>query len=372
MSTDHHAGLEDVKALESAITHIEGSSLRFRGISIEELAEKASFEEVLYLLWYGRLPGKAELEKLSRDLRENNELPLEIQEQINHIPRQAHPMAALRSLVSSLALYDHEADDLSQPANYRKAIRIQAKIPFLVTAFERHRKAKAGIKPVADLGYAANFLYTLWGEKPDQTSAAILNTALILYAEHELNASTFTARVTTATLSDMHSGITAALASLKGSLHGGANQKAMEMILDIGTKESVKEYIDEKLSAREKIMGFGHRVYKSGDPRVPILRKMCQKLCEERGFVNYYEVAITAEEYMKEKKNLLPNVDFYSGLVFYALGFPNDMFTPVFAVSRTAGWIAHILEQYANNRLIRPRAVYTGPEKVTFTELENR
>lgn len=372
MSTDHHAGLEDVKALESAITRIEGNSLRFRGIPIEELAEKASFEEVMYLLWYGRLPGKAELDKLNRDLRENNELPLEIQEQINHIPRQAHPMAALRSLVSSLALYDHEADDSSTAANFRKAIRIQAKIPYLVTAFERHRKAKSAIKPLPELSYAANFLYTLWGEKPDETSAKALNTVLILYAEHELNASTFTARVTTATLSDIHAGMTAALASLKGSLHGGANQKAMEMILDIGSKEAVPEHIDEKLAQKEKIMGFGHRVYKEGDPRVPILREMCHKLCDERGFTNYYETAIEIERYMKLKKNLLPNVDFYSGLVFYALGFPNDMFTPVFAVSRSAGWIAHILEQYTNNRLIRPRAVYTGPEKVAYIGIEVR
>ncbi len=372
MSTDHHAGLEEVKVLPSAITLIEGRSLFYRGIPIEELAAKSNFEEVVYLLWYGRLPGVRELDKLKKELRENNQVPWEVAEMIHHFPRQAHPMAALRTLVSALALHDHEADILTHEANDNKAARLLAKIPVLVTGFERHRKAKSIIEPRHNLSFSANFLYMLWGEEPDELSVKTLDTALVLYAEHELNASTFNARIVTATLADMYSAVTSALATLKGNLHGGANQKAMEMLLDIGDPDAVKEYIDAKLAQKERIMGFGHRVYKEGDPRVPILKEMSEKLCRQQGYDRQFETAVAVEEYMLQKKNLRANVDFYGGLVFYALGFPTDMFTAVFAVARCAGWIAHIFEQYENNRLIRPRAEYTGPRNAVYTPIEAR
>lgn len=372
MSTDHHAGLEEVKVMPSSITLIEGKSLYYRGIAIEELAEKSNFEEVVYLLWYGRLPGIRELDRLKKELRENNQVPWEIQEMIHHFPRQAHPMAALRTLVSALALHDHEADILTHEANERKAIRILAKIPVLVTGFERHRKAKSIIAPRQDLSFAANFLYMLWGEEPDEISVRTLETALVLYAEHELNASTFNARIVTAALADMYAAITSALATLKGALHGGATQKAMEMLLDIGDPQAVPEWIDIRLARKERIMGFGHRVYKEGDPRVPILKAMAEKLCQKQGYEKAYETALAVEEYMLKKKNLRSNVDFYGGLVFYALGFPTDMFTAVFAVARTAGWIAHIFEQYENNRLIRPRAEYTGPRNIAYRPIQER
>lgn len=373
MSTDHHAGLEDVLAVKSAITLIEGKELQYRGIATDVLAEKSFFEEVVYLLWYGRLPGKTELERLEKEIHENNLLPMEVREHINHLPRQVHPMGALRTLFSSLAMYDHEADDNSHDTEHRKAVRILSKIPMLITSFERHRKAKSSVEPRSDLGFAANVLYMLHGEIPDEVSVKALDTALILYAEHELNASTFAARIATATEADMYSSITAALSTLKGKLHGGANQKAMEMLLDIADVEMVPEYVDDLLAKGQRVMGFGHRVYKEGDPRVPILKKQAKELVEANGFTKYFEIAEAVESYMAEKKSgLLPNIDFYSGLTFYALGFPTDMFTSIFAVARTAGWIAHIFEQRSNNRLIRPRAEYTGPRNVAYVEIEKR
>ncbi len=372
MSTDHHAGLEEVRAVSSSITLIEGQELRYRGINVQELAEHSTFEEVVYLLWYGRLPGKTELTRLTKEIKENSLIPLEVKEQINHIPRQAHPMAALRTLFSSLALYDHEADDNSHDAESRKSVRILARMPVLLTAFERHRKARAAVEPRSDLSLAANTLYMLHGEVPDEVAVKALDTALVLYAEHELNASTFAARVTAATEADMYSAITTALSTLKGALHGGANQKAMEMLLNIGDVDMVPEYIDQLLAKKQKIMGFGHRVYREGDPRVPILKKQAHDLVKAQGYEKYYEVADAIEKYVFEKKKLIPNIDFYSGLTFYALGFPTDMFTSVFAMARTAGWIAHVLEQRENNRLIRPRAEYTGPKDVPYISLEKR
>ena len=370
--TDHHSGLEEVKAVPSSITSIEGARLRYRGILIEDLATAASFEETVYLLWYGRLPGEKELRQLKADFQERSHIPDEIFKQLNHTPKNAHPMAILRSLVSSLALYDEGADTLDTDSNFEKGISIMAQIPILVAAIARHKKSKANIESKADLGYSANFLQMLDGDAPEEIAVKTLNTCLNLYAEHELNASTFAARVATGTLTDMYSAVTTAISALKGILHGGANEQAMEMILDISRPDMAVDWVKDALSEKKRIMGFGHRVYKEGDPRAKILRQLNEEICKQKGFENYFEIAMKVEETMKQEKGLLPNVDFYSALCFYALGFATDMFTSVFAVARCAGWIAHILEQYENNRLIRPRAEYTGSSNVEFISLEKR
>lgn len=372
MSTDHHAGLEEVKAVPSSISQISGNTLSYRGISIDELAKHSFFEEINYLLWYGRLPGEAELNRQKTELAEYGQIPREIQEYIHHVPRQTHPMSALRTLFSALSLYDHETDINSKEANIGKGIRILMRMPILVAAFERHRKAKMNVLPKPDLSFAANFLYMLWYQEPDAVSVKAMDTALVLYAEHELNASSFVARTSAATLADIYAAITSALATLKGSLHGGANQKAMEMLLDISDVNDASDWIKSKLEKKERVMGFGHRVYKNGDPRVPILKNLSEELCKKRGFEKYYSIAIEIEKIMWETKGLRPNIDFYSGLVFYALGIPTDTFTSVFAIARTSGWIAHILEQYENNRLIRPRVEYTGKASAKYILIEDR
>lgn len=360
MSTDHHSGLEEVQAVESTISSIKGTQLQLRGIPINELAEKSTFEETAYLLWNQRLPGETELTKFSKELKESAAIPYEIQEMINHIPRQVHPMSALRTLVSALALYDHEADKMDTEALFRQAMRVMARIPTLVAAFERHRKAKVGVIPRDDLNFSANFLYMLYNEEPDSLQVKALEKSLILYAEHELNASTFTARVVTGTMADLYSAITGAMSSLMGVLHGGANQAAMDTILEIGDPGDTAEWVKGRLEAKEKIMGFGHRVYKEGDPRVPLLRQVSAELAGTTGNQQLHEVAEALEEAVKKEKALHANVDLYSGLIYYMLGFANDSFTSVFAMARCAGWAAHIMEQRQNNRLIRPRAHYAG------------
>ena len=372
MSTDHHSGLADIKAVPSTIALIEESGLFLRGIPIQDLAEKAYFEEVVYLLWYERLPGRGELDRLMKEIKENHRLTQEITDVIYRLPREVHPQSILRHLISRLSIFDKDTDKEDRESRYKVALRILAKAPTLMCTYERYRKGKSMLDPLDELCFAENCLYMLWGEKPDDISTRAMNTCLILYAEHELNASTFAARVTTGTKADIYSAVVTAAGTLKGSLHGGANQKAMEMILSINDPESVTEWIDKKLEAKERIMGFGHRVYKKGDPRAIILRKLCKDICEQKGYQKYYEIAISIEEYISKKLNLLPNVDFFSALVLYALGFPIDTFTSVFTTSRISGWIAHILEQYKNNRLLRPRAEYTGTKRAKFIPLEKR
>ncbi|SDZ54425.1 citrate synthase [Evansella caseinilytica] len=281
-------------------------------------------------------------------------------------------MAALRTAVSSLALYDEAADDMSEEANRQKALKLQAQLPTLVAAFSRIREGKAPVPPRSDLSFAANFLYMLNGEVPDDISEKAIDKALVLHADHELNASTFTARVCVATLSDMYSGITAAIGALKGPLHGGANERVMKMLSEIGDTANVESYIMDALNRKVKIMGFGHRVYKDGDPRAKHLREMSRQLTTITGESKWYEMSVKIEEIVTKEKGLLPNVDFYSASVYHSLGIEHDLFTPIFAVSRVSGWIAHILEQYENNRLIRPRAEYTGPSQQTWVPIENR
>ncbi|WP_102274293.1 citrate synthase [Cytobacillus massiliigabonensis] len=355
-------GLEGVVATTSSISSIIDDTLTYVGYNIDDLAVNASFEEVIYLLWHRKLPTQAELTELKNQLADNAGLPKEVLDHFKMYPiDQVHPMAALRSAVSLLGLYDDDADLMETEANYNKAIRLQAKMPSIVAAFARVRKGLEPIAPRKDLGFAANFLYMLSGKEPEPIAVEAIDKALVLHADHELNASTFTARVCVATLSDVYSGITAAIGALKGPLHGGANEAVMKMLTDIGTLENVDSYIRGKLEKKEKIMGFGHRVYRKGDPRAKHLREMSKKLTELTGEPHWYQMSTQIEEIVTGEKNLPPNVDFYSASVYHSLGIDHDLFTPIFAVSRVSGWLAHILEQYENNRLIRPRADYTGP-----------
>jgi citrate synthase len=366
-------GLEGVVATTSSISSIIDDTLTYVGYDIDDLAENATFEEVVYLLWHRELPTRQQLEELRKQLAENATIPSEIIEHFKLYPiEKVHPMAALRTAISLLGLYDEEADIMDPEANYRKAIRLQAKIPTIVTAFSRIRKGLDPVAPRPDLGFAANFLYMLTGSEPNETAVEAFDKALVLHADHELNASTFTARVCVATLSDIYSGITAAIGALKGPLHGGANEAVMKMLTEIGTVENVEPYVQKKLANKEKIMGFGHRVYRKGDPRAKHLKKMSEKLTKLVGQPHWYEMSVKIEEIMNSTKPLPPNVDFYSASVYHCLGIDHDLFTPIFAVSRMSGWLAHILEQYENNRLIRPRAEYTGPAKQVYVPIEQR
>ncbi|MET4560887.1 citrate synthase [Lysinibacillus parviboronicapiens] len=366
-------GLEGIVAAESKISSIIDDTLTYVGYNIDDLADNASFEEVIYLLWHTRLPKADELAELKQQLADNMSIPQAIVDQFKTYPLSTvHPMAALRTAVSLLGVFDEEADVMDPEANYRKAIRLQAKIATVVTAFARVRKGLEPVAPKPELGYAANFLYMLKGEEPAAIEIEAFDKALVLHADHELNASTFTARVCVATLSDVYSGVTAAIGALKGPLHGGANEQVMKMLSEIGSLDNVESYIQNKLDNKEKIMGFGHRVYRKGDPRAPHLRVMSQKLTELTGKPELYEMSVKIHDMIVEQKKLPANVDFFSASVYDSLGIDHDLFTPIFAVSRTSGWVAHILEQYANNRLIRPRAEYVGPGMQKYVPISER
>ncbi|MGP4041610.1 citrate synthase [Gracilibacillus sp. D59] len=366
-------GLEGIVAAESKVSSIIDDQLTYVGYTIDDLAENASFEEVVFLLWNKRLPNKEELAELEKDLFDNMTLPDGVIEHFKSYDiHNVHPMAALRTAVSLLGLYDTEADEMTDEANKRKAIRLQAKIASVVTAFSRIRDGKEIVQPKKDLSYAANFLYMLNGEEPGELEVEAINKALVLHADHELNASTFTSRVCVATLSDIYSGITAAIGALKGPLHGGANERVMEMLLEIGEVDNAIPYVKEKMANKEKIMGMGHRVYKNGDPRAKHLKKMSKELTARHGMEKWYEMSVKIEEYIKTEKGLPANVDFYSASVYHSLGIKHDLYTLIFAMSRFSGWIAHILEQYENNRLIRPRAEYVGPQKQKYVDINQR
>ncbi|MDN3427016.1 citrate synthase [Microbacterium sp. APC 3898] len=366
-------GLEGVVATQSAISSIIDDTLTYVGYDIDDLAVNASFEEVIYLLWHQRLPKADELAELKQQLADNMAVPQAVLDHFKTYDiKSVHPMAALRTAVSMLGLFDEEAEVMEPEANYRKAIKIQAKISTLVTAFGRIRNGQDPIAPKSDLSFAANFLYMLSGNLPEAVEEEAFNKALVLHADHELNASTFTARVAVATLSDVYSGVTAAIGALKGPLHGGANEQVMKMLTEIGSVDNVEAVINEKLANKEKIMGFGHRVYRNGDPRAKHLREMSQKLTQIRGEEKWYDMSVKIHEIVTGQKNLPPNVDFYSASVYHSLNIEHDLFTPIFAVSRTSGWLAHILEQYSNNRLIRPRAEYIGPGMQTYVPVEER
>src|SRR5690625_1403505 len=366
-------GLEGVVATQSSISSIIDDQLTYVGYSIDDLAEHASFEEVIYLLWNLKLPTKDELKQLKTDLANNMDIPDAI---IDHLRSYdlstVHPMAALRTAISLVGLYDDEADVMEDEVNQRKAIRLQAKISTIVAAFSRIRQGKDPVKPNKNLSYAANFLYMLNGKEPDDIEVEAMNKALVLHADHELNASTFAARVCVATLSDLYSGVTAAIGTLKGPLHGGANEQVMKMLMEIGEEENAIPYIKKKLANKELIMGMGHRVYRQGDPRAKHLQKMSKELTKLTEQPKWYNMSVKIEEYIKEEKGLPANVDFYSASVYHSMGIEHDLFTPIFAISRVSGWLAHMMEQYANNRLIRPRADYTGPSKQEYIMLEDR
>ncbi len=375
--TKFKAGLEDVVAGTSAICYLDGEKgvLAYQGHDIHDLARGASFEEVCYLLWHGRLPNRAELGDLQSQLAAARPLPEPILRLMKAMP-DVPGMDALRTIASALAHYDTDAGDNSPQANYRKAVRLTAQVGSIVATYGRLSAGGGPIQPDPALGHAANFLYMLTGRRPGALAQRAFDIALVLHADHELNASTFAARVCAATLSDLHSAIVAAIGTLKGPLHGGANADVMKLLLDLGegaTGERVDDAVRAKFARKEKIPGFGHRVYRTEDPRATHLRRMSRELGERAGKTAWFEMSQRIETLVKSEKKLNPNVDFYSASVYYTLDIPIDLFTPVFAVSRISGWTAHALEQYANNRLIRPRAEYIGPSyPQTFVPLDQR
>jgi citrate synthase len=360
------AGLEDTVATSSAICYLDGDRgvLAYCGHDIHELAEHATFEEVCYLLWHRRLPTRAELGDLKSALAAARPLPESIIRLARSLPA-TDGMDTLRTLTSALAHYDAETADRSPQANYRKAVRLTAQLGSLVATVGRMNAGGGPIRPDPALGHAANFLYMLTGERPGALETKAFDVALVLHADHELNASTFAARVAAATLTDIYSAIVAAIGTLKGPLHGGANADVMRLLLEVGPVgpvEKAEEVVRAKLGRKEKIPGFGHRVYHTEDPRATHLRRMSKELTAKAGQAIWYQMSERIEALVKAEKKLNPNVDFYSASTYYALGIPVDLFTPIFAVSRVSGWTAHVLEQYANNRLIRPRAEYLGPD----------
>jgi len=375
------AGLEDAVATSSAICYIDGDRgvLSYCGYDIHDLAKQAIFEEVCYLLWHRRLPTRAELGDLQSQLVASRALPEPIIRLMRSLPAGSGgnaSMDALRTLASALSHYDPDSSDNSPQANYRKAVRLTAQFASLVATLGRVTAGGGPIQPDPVLGHAANFLYMLNGERPSATATRAFDIALVLHADHELNASTFAARVAAATLTDIHSTLVGAIGALKGPLHGGANADVMRMLLEIGkdaTPEKAVEVVRAKLARKEKIPGFGHRVYHTEDPRATHLRQMSRELGERAGQPNWYAMSERIEAFVKAEKKLNPNVDFYSASTYYVLGIPIDLFTPIFAVSRVSGWTAHVLEQYAHNRLIRPRAEYIGPAyPQRFVPLEAR
>jgi citrate synthase len=357
------AGLEDVIAGESGICYIDGVKgiLAYRGYNIHELAPNSTFEETSHLLWFGRLPNAAELKDTTDKMTQSRVLPAAAMELLKTFPKTAAPMDVLRTATSSLSMYDPEAKDMAPEANVRKAIRLTAQCATLVAAFDRIRNGKPVLEPRKDLTHAGNFYYMLTGKEPNATIIRALDVALVLHADHELNASTFAGRVTAATLSDIYSAVTSAIGALKGPLHGGANEDVMKLLLQIGDLGKVDAVVHDIFAQKKKIAGFGHRVYRTEDPRATHLRKMSKEACEREGQSKWFEMSARIEELVKTEKKLNANVDFYSASTYYVIGMPIDLFTPFFAVSRMSGWTAHILEQYSNNRLIRPRAEYIGP-----------
>ena len=369
------AGLEGVVATSSQICFIDGDKgiLSYFGYNINTLAENATFEEVIYLLWNGKLPNRSELEALKLSLAAERELSKEITSFLGSVPKGSLPMDVLRTAVSMLSLYDPAAADNSQEANSAKAVKLMARVPTIVTSFDRLRNGKEVIPGDPGLGYAANFLYTLSGKKPDDLMERVFDVALILHADHELNASTFAGRVTAATLSDIYSAVTSAIGALKGPLHGGANEAVIQMLLSTKSPDDAVAKVKNDLNNKVKIPGFGHRVYHVLDPRAIHLKKMSAELGKRTGHTELYEKSTRVEQTVHDLKNLNANVDFYSASTYYSLGIPVDLFTPIFAMSRMSGWTAHILEQYRNNRLIRPRADYTGaPNGQPWVPIEQR
>jgi citrate synthase len=370
-------GLANTIAAETQASFIDGAKgvLEYVGYDIDSLARNSTFEETVFLLWNRRLPNAAELATLAAELRAEYDLPEAVWQMIRQTPRTAHPMHMLRTLVSSLGMFDREADDNSPEANWRKSVRLLAKTPTIVANFDRHRKGKPLVRPDATMDMATNFLNMLNGARPTVAVAKALDVCLILHADHGLNASTFAARVTISTLSDMYSAITTAIGTLKGPLHGGANEEVMHMLNEIGAMDNVEPYIKERLARKDRIMGFGHRVYKAYDPRAGYLKTFAKQIATDTGNQGLYEMSTKIEDIMKAEvaaKGIYPNVDFFSATTYHSIGIDLDIFTCMFAISRISGWTAHCMEQLAANRLIRPMAEYTGPHGLSYVVMSAR
>jgi citrate synthase len=368
------AGLEDVIACTSDICFIDGKQGRlvYRGYDIAELAAHSTFEEVAYLLWYGRLPGKIEFEAFLAGFTGSTELPLETVMILRMFPKAATPMEVMRTAVSSLGHWDPDSGNTRLDACLRKAVRLTERLPLLISAHQRLRLGMEPIHPIPGRSIAYNFLYTLHGTEPDPDMVRAFDVALILHADHELNASTFAARVTAGTMSDMYSSVTSAIGALKGPLHGGANEQVAKMIDEIGDVAVAEQWVKDKLAVKYKVPGFGHRVYRTEDPRATVLRRYAEQLSLKMGDTRSYEISRVVEATMRANSKVYPNVDFYSATVYRLMGIPLELFTPIFAVSRITGWTAHILEQWGNNRLIRPRAEFTGPVDLAYVPIDER
>ena len=378
MSDELNRGLEGVLVAESELSHIDGDAGRlvYRGYEIDDLARGASYEEVLYLLWHGELPTSALLGAFREGMAAERDLPSGVLETIGRLAdRDEDPMAMMRTVASELSAYDEDsgADHADLPANVRTGRRITAKLPTALAAFARLREGAEPVAPRNDLGHAANFLYMLNGEAPDEVTAATFDMALVLHADHGLNASTFSAIVTASTLADLHSAVTSAVGTLSGALHGGANQNVMRMLreVDESDKDPVR-WVRDALAEGRRVAGFGHRVYDVKDPRARILGDRSEALAEASGDTRWVEYSRAIESFMAEEKDLAPNVDFYSASMYYQMGIPIDLYTPIFVISRVGGWIAHVLEQWEDNRLIRPRARYVGRTDREFVPVDGR
>lgn len=375
---EYRAGLEGIPATQSSISFVDGQRgiLEYRGISVEELAEKSTFLETSYLLIWGELPKKEELEEFEYEIRHHRRLKYSIRDMMKCFPEGGHPMDALQASAAALGLF-YSRRALDDPAYIRAAVvRLLAKIPTMVAAFQLMRKGNDPIQPRDDLDYSANFLYMLTETEPDPFAAHVFDVCLTLHAEHTINASTFSALVTASTLTDPYAVVASAVGTLAGPLHGGANEEVITMLEDeIGTIENVRPYVEHCIEKKSKIMGFGHRVYKVKDPRATILQQLAEQLFEKYGDDEFYDIAVELERVVQEKlghKGIYANVDFYSGLVYRKLGIPTDLFTPVFAISRTAGWLAHWKEQLEENRIFRPTQIYTGTHASPYIPMEKR
>lgn len=374
---EYRPGLEGVPATQSSISYLDGQAgiLEYRGIRIEDLAQHSTFLETAYLLIWGGLPSKSELEAFEYEIRYHRRLKYRIRDMMKCFPESGHPMDALQACAAALGLF-YSRRALDNPVYIQQAVvRLLAKIPTMVAAFQLIRKGNDPVQPRDDLNYAANFLYMLSEREPDPLAARIFDICLTLHAEHTINASTFSAMVTASTLTDPYAVVASAVGTLAGPLHGGANEEVIEMLQHIGSVENVRPYVDRCIAEKSKIMGFGHRVYKVKDPRATILQGLAEQLFEKFGQDEYYAIALEMEQAVSEKlgsKGIYPNVDFYSGLVYRKLGIPTDLFTPVFAIARVAGWLAHWKEQLGENRIFRPTQIYTGPRQQGYVSLENR
>jgi len=367
-------GLRGVVVGASTVSDVDGDKgeLIYQGYNIHEVAKSSTFEEVAFVLWNKRLPRRSELDELKRAIGEAYAVPKPIIDLLRQIPREADPIDVLRTAVSALEFYDPEARNISREVSLKTSIKLTAQFPTLVAAADRIRRGLDPVEPLPDENIATNFLYMLKGEKPSEYDAHVFDVCLVLHADHELNASTFTARVVAGTLANIYASVTAAIGALSGPLHGGANTNVMKTLLEIGDIKNLESFIKQALAAKRKIMGFGHAVYRTEDPRATHLRQFSKEMGERAGDTKWYEMSRKLEEVMMREKGLYPNVDFFSASTYYVMGIPLDLYTPIFAISRITGWTAHILEQYADNKLIRPRAEYVGPRNLRYVAIDKR